>query len=316
MYDRIVDHSLVHSTSPESGNRQHQRSVHSSIDQVQIALAIADESMLKTVLTACLPAIAPQHQIGHVSSVIGVRVPSGDTVDAVLSFDHITCVLADDGSSIEPFSPCLGKNAVDCRREISYLTRCESDLQTFVHHMPLGETLAILSHCGFSSSQIQAILHLPQDGWYKTWWYMLDDSGEFTVPFHRCIRTRHYPDGALTIQYKDRFPETKPPCFKSERMRVLVFILREDQRFSEVVSAVNCSRDQLGIHHAVLIGDRLSELEARGFLSQQVSLYTATDLPVYTRADCMICANDDCPMYQQSDSPVMTCRKFCVSDWL
>ncbi len=315
MYDRIVDHSLVSQDMSGQGDRWSQGTMKNRIEQVQIALAIADEPMLKTLLTDCTRSIAPLHQIGNISSVIGVRMPSGDGIDAVLTYDHIICILTGADADIEPFTPCEGKSATECEREIAHLTRCESDLQTLMHHAPLAETLALLTHVGFSSSQIHAILNLPQDAWHKTWWYMLDDNGLFSVPFHRRLRARHHADGAVTIQYKDQFPTTKPSCFSSQQKQVVVAIRRDHQSFSESLSTINYSREQLGICHAILICDRLSELEARGFLSQQVSLYTASELAVYPRADCMICVNSDCPMSHRPDSPVTTCRQFCVGDW-
>ena len=315
MYNRIVDHSLVPHGTSKQGDRWAQGTVNSHIDQVQIALAIADESMLKTLLTDCTRPIAPLHQIGHTSSVISLRIPSGDTVDAVLTYDHIVCIPTDSDLEHEPFTPCVGKSATECQREIACLTRCESDLQTFVHHSPFAETLTALTYAGFSPSQIHTILNLPQDGWHKTWWYTLDENGEFSIPFHRRMRTRQYTDGTVTIQYKDHFPSTKPPCFSRQSERVLITIHREDQSFSDILSTINYGREQLGIGHAILICDRLSELEARGFLSQHVSLYSASDLSVSTHADCMICVNEDCPMSHRADSPVLTCRRFCVGDW-
>lgn len=314
MYDRMVDQSLVRQGTFGQDNRRSAGAVTTHIDQVQIALAIADESMLKTLLTDCLQTIAPIHQIGHISSSIGVRTPGGETVDAVLTYEQIHCIPTDSDPELEPFAPCEGKSAKECERELAQLTRCESELQTFVHHASLSATLASLTHARFSPSQIHTILNLPHDGWYKTWWYGLDENGEFSIPFHRRMRTRQYPDGSVTIQYKDHYPSTKPACFSSQRQRVVVAIHQDNQSFSSVLSSINASREQLGIDHAILICDRLSELEARGFLSQHVSLYTASDLCVYAHADCMICVNYDCPMNHKEDSPVVTCRQFCLGD--
>jgi len=315
MYDRIVDHSLIPRDASRSGDRWTQVGASSSVDQMQIALAIADETLLKTLLTDSTRPIVPLHQIGHVSSTIGVRVSSGEIVDAVLTYEHVRCIPADGEADIDPFIPCINKSATECQREIAHLTRCESDLQTLVHHTPLAETLAVLTQSGFSPNQIRTILHLPQDAWYKTWWYALDDQGEFTTPFHRRIRSRQYTDGAITIQYVDQFPMTKPPCFRSLIQRVVVSIHREDQSFSHTLATVNASREQLGTDQAILLCDRLSELEARGYLSQHVSLYTASELAIPSHADCMICVNADCPMNRRIDSPVTTCRNFCVGDW-
>ncbi|MEB3212359.1 MAG: hypothetical protein VKL39_13440 [Leptolyngbyaceae bacterium] len=316
MYNRIVDQSLVHHPTSGSGESRSSGTVTSPIDQVQIALAIADESTLKTLLADCLQRIAPLHQIGKISSIIGVRTPDGDTVDAVLTYDRIHCIPADSDPEIEPFAPCEGKSANECEREMAHLTRCSSGLRTVVHHVSLSDALAALTNARLSPSQIHTIVNLPHDAWYKTWWYELDKSGEFSIPFHRRIRTRQYADGSVTIQYKDyySYSTTKPICFSSQRQQVVVAIHRENQSFSTVLSSINANREQLGVDHALLICDRLSELEARGYLSQQVSLYTASDLCVYAHADCMICVNHDCPMHRRSDSPVVTCRMFCLGD--
>lgn len=314
MYNRIVDQRLVSHYAHEPGDRRSSNTVTSPIDQLQIALAIADESMLKTLLADCLQIIAPLHQIGKISSTIGVRMPSGDVVDAVLTYDQVCCIPIDSDSELEPFAPCEGKSAHECEREMAYLTRCTSGMQTIVHHASLSDALAVLTRARLSPHQIHTILNLSYDAWCKTWWYGLDDNGEFSIPFHRRIRTRQYADGSVTIQYKDYYSAVKPICFSSQRQRVVIAIHRENQSFSTVLSSINASREQLGIHQALLICDRLSELEARGFLSQQVSLYTASDLYVYAHADCAICVNRDCPMNHRKDSPVVTCRQFCLGD--
>jgi hypothetical protein len=314
MYNRIVDQSLVHHTRDRQEEYRSSDTVHSRIDQVQIALAIADESMLKSLLTDCLQTIAPLHQIGTISSTIGVRTPSGETTDAVLTFDQIHCIPSESDLNTQPFWPCDGKSATECEREFAWLTRCTSGLQTAVHHASLSDTLTALTSARLSPSQIHTILNLPRDAWHKTWWYGLDEYGNFTIPFHRWMRMRQHPDGSLTIQYKDYYSDTKPQCFSSQQQQVVVAIHQENESFSGVLSAINARREQLGIPYALLICDRLSELEARGFLSQHVSLYTASDLSVYAHADCMICVNRECPMNHQADSPVVTCRQFCLGE--
>lgn len=296
------------------------RSVHSSetshIDQVQIALAIADESMLKSLLVSSTPAVAEAHRVGSVSSTIGIRLDAHQSLDAVLEFEDIHCVMAESETEIEHYLGMFNKSAHERQRELARLTQCKSELQTMLHHATPVQTISSLSQVGFAPHQIQSILQLPYDAWHKSWWYSLDENGNFSLPFHRIMRTRRYADGTFTLQYRDFFSQEKPVCFKSQSQKVIVAIQDQNQSFSSLLSSINYGRDQLDIDRVILIGDRLSELEARGFVSQGVSLYAASDLILPSRADCRICAQHDCPMNQRDDSPVATCRKFCVGDWL
>ena len=64
-------------------------------DRVQIALAIADPLVLKSLLTDCTPPIAPAHHIGGISTQIGVPVESRKAIDGIIRFELIRCILAD-----------------------------------------------------------------------------------------------------------------------------------------------------------------------------------------------------------------------------
>lgn len=308
-------HSTHDSSHHDSGDDVPPPRPPSPVEQVQLALAIADEAGLKALLTDCTPPLAQRHRIGATSSTISIRLDTHETVDALVEFEDITCVPAESDADVERTMESWGLSASERIRELSRLTRCESDLQTLLHHATLAQTLSHLAHVGFSPQHIQDILHLPTDAWHKSWWYTLDDLGNFAIPFHRRIRTRRYADGTFTIQYKDYFPYEKPTCFKSRAQKVLVAIQDPSQGFGPLMSSINYGREKLGIDRAILIGDRLSELEARGFVSQGVSLYAASDLLLPTRANCMLCANHSCPMNHRQDSPVTTCRSFCLGEW-
>jgi len=281
-------------------------------DQLQIALAIADESTLKSLLIRCTPPITQPHRVGSVSSQVGVPVDSRQAIDGILSFEDITCVLA---SSPEEISRHIAAN-IDPKkldREYAKLTRCESELHTLGNNLTLAQAIARLSHAGFSPKQVDEIINLPNEAWHKSWWYALDEVGHFTVPFLRLIRPLRYPDGTYTLQYRDHFAQDKPPSFSTQGQKVLVEIKTPAQTFRRTIERINLFRHQMGIQKALIIGDRLTELEARGFISQGISVYTTQQpVAIHAEADCTACANFDCPMYRRPDSPVVMCRSFCL----
>ena len=279
-------------------------------DEIQLALAIADEPVLRSLLVDATPIIAPPHRIGSVTAEIGVPgLDSDRAIDGILRFEAIHCVLAstqpEDGGA-----PTI--NSQPRLRDYSSLTRCRSELYTLAQDVPLSQAIALLNQAGFDPKQVRTILHLPHDAWHKTWWYTLDAAGYLTVPFQRFIRTRQYADGAVTLQYKDYYAEERPLCFKSKDHRTPVIIKSECHGFRETLEKINQAREQLDARQAILISDMLSGLEAQGFIRQGVSLYTAQALRLPVRANCAVCANLSCPMKGRSDSPVMTCAHFSL----
>ena len=280
-------------------------------EEMQLALAIADEPVLRSLLVEATPAIAPRHRIGSITAEIGVPMLGGDrSIDGILRFESIHCVLAntqpEDGQTPKAFSSCYRI------RDYSHLTRCRSELYTLAQDIPLSQAIALLTHTGFSPEQVTAILHLPHDAWHKSWWYTLDAAGYLTVPFQRFIRTRQYADGAVTIQYKDYYPEERPLCFKSKDQRTPVIIKSEFQGFRETLEKVNQAKEQLDTHQAVLICDTLSGLEAQAFIRQGVSLYATSPLRLPVQVNCAHCTNLGCPMNGRGDSPVITCARFSL----
>lgn len=278
-------------------------------DQVQIALAIAEENVLKSLLVNCTPAIAQYHQIGSISSTIGVPVTAKKAIDGIVQFESIHCVLTDAPVEIDAPRPETSVGNFPRRRDHS-LTRCESELQTLGQTLPMAQAIALLAHSGFSPRQVEDILNLPYEAWHKTWWCSLDSDGNYTIPFLRYIRTLRYADGTFTVQYKDYFSSEKPTCFSSQPQKVLVEIKPELGSFSKTLERINYSREQSHIEKAILICNSLTDLEAQGFISQGISLYSAAELVLPMQANCATCASHRCPMQGKVDSPIVMCRQF------
>ena len=289
-------------------DQQRSKALH---DEIQLALAIADEPVLRSLLVETTPIIAPPHRIGSITAEIGVPLLSADSsIDGILRFEAIHCVLANTQPEEAPAPTAFSSH--HRMRDYSQLTRCHSELYTLAQDVPLSQAIALLTQAGFRAEQVNTILHLPNDAWHKSWWYTLDAAGYLTVPFQRFIRTRQYADGAFTIQYKDYYAEERPLCFKSKDQRVPVAIKSEFQGFRETLGKINQARAQLGARQAILICDTLSGLEAQGFIRQGVSLYTISSLRLPVRVNCALCANLGCPMNGRKDSPVITCARFSL----
>jgi bacterioferritin-associated ferredoxin len=283
-------------------------------DQIQIALAIAEEDILKSLLTDCIAPIAQPHRIGAISSTIGIPIKAKKVVDGIIHYEAIDCVLVDTPVETDPqrAEANLGNSP---RWRNQGLTRCESETRILGQTVPMPQAIALLAHSGFSPHQVEDILNLPYEAWHKTWWYTVDADGNFTVPFLRMIRTLRYTDGTFTIQYKDYYSDIKPTCFKGQEQKVLVEIQPEMHSFSKTLEKINYSRDRCGIERAILICNSLSELEARGFISQGISIYTASAVNLPIQADCTTCIHHDCPMHNLERSPVVMCHHFEVNDW-
>jgi hypothetical protein len=280
-------------------------------DRVQLGLAIADEITLKSLLTNSTPPIIQPHRLGGVRSAVGVPVTSSLTVDATLEFEELQCVLAvpeELEQQIAEYSRLKGN-----QRGYLDLIRCEADTKTLGQFLPLANAIAMLNQAGFSTEQVQHILNLPYDGWDKSWWYQADAQGEFTVPFLRLMRTRRHPDGTITLQYKDFFAQQQPTCFKSCTHKLLIEILPSAHKFAQVIAKINLARQQSGLSEALLICDQISDLEARAFISQNISLYASHEIALPVWANCLTCSNESCPLQGESDSPVLLCRQFCLN---
>lgn len=280
-------------------------------DRVQIALAIAGETLLKSLLCDCLPPLAQLHRIGSVSTSIGIPLQSHTAADGIIEYESIHCQLIDASEDLKRIIAAYAERYGNHRGYLD-LTRCEAETRTLGQGIPLAQAIALLIQAGFSHAQVQSILHLPYDAWYKSWWYTTDGEGKFSVPFLRLIRTFRYADGNHTLQYKDFFAQDKPTCFKSESCKVLIDIRAEPTGFRETLERINTARQQLGMAQALLICDRITDLEARAFISQNISVYATTELALPAQANCEICANSQCPLNGNHDSPVLTCHRFCL----
>ena len=60
-------------------------------DEIQIALAVADEIKLKSLVTNCYPPILPWNCITHISSRVGVPVQYKQAADGVISLEGTIC---------------------------------------------------------------------------------------------------------------------------------------------------------------------------------------------------------------------------------
>lgn len=298
-----------HTLTPPVQEREPSRSMR---DRIQIALAIADETALKSLLVDCMPAIASPQLLGNIHSSVGVPIGlKNKAIDGILQFEELHCVLADSPAHIDP--KLAERSTWDhTHREFSSLTRCESEMHILGQTITLAQALLLLNQAGFSHPQVESILHLPSEAWHKSWWYTRDAEGAFTVPFLRLMRTLRYSDGTLTLQYKDYYSQVKPSCFHSHERKVVIEIKPELHNFRKTLAKINHARQVSGIDKALLICDAIPELEAKGFISQGISLYTANELILPVPANCAVCATQDCPLRGVADSPVMTCCRFCL----
>ncbi|MBE9136779.1 hypothetical protein IQ254_06100 [Nodosilinea sp. LEGE 07088] len=291
--------------------RAHSPIAHSPIvADPQLALAVADEPFLRSLLTESLPAIAHPHEIGTVAVQVAVPLPypAQGRMDAVLTFEHINCVLA--GSYPEaPPTPDLSNH-----RQYEAITPCHSDLATLAHNVPITEAEALLARSGFTLEEVQYILNLPNQGWHKSWWYSLTPEGFLTVPFQRHIRSRCYTDGTVTLQFKDHYAQQRPEAFRSQPQKLPVVVHSPQVSFCDNLAHINLSRQTVGSPQAILIADDLSELEIEGYIRQNVSLYRQRSLELVTSASCPTCAQAKCPLQGVDSSPVLACRSFRPAD--
>ncbi|MEO0803772.1 MAG: hypothetical protein AAFY57_16045 [Cyanobacteria bacterium J06642_2] len=276
-------------------------------NRIQVALAIADPEILKSLLTHCQPVIASPKAIGTISSAIGITTHhSKRSADGIIRYESVQCRLPPSQDASNPLAVDWGWNARDYHR----CTQCESGTQVLLENATMTYAQATLIDTGFSFDTARQIIHLPPTAHYKSWWYALDKAGQFSQPFLRSIRTVRFADGTLTLKYKDHFEDLQPPCFHSQPQEVLVEIRPKIQNFGKVLDAINRHRHSLEIDRAVLICDRIDDYDAQGFASQGISLYPAIDLMLPVRANCATCVCMSCALQGQLDSPVSMCRQF------
>lgn len=290
--------------APSSPFAQRQPVNRTAATDPQLALAVADDSFLRSLLTESLPAIARPHEIGSVAVEVSVPLLHQGCIDAVLTFEHINCVLAGSYPEVPP-PPELSSH-----RQYEAITPCHSELSTLAHNVPLTEAEALLARSGFSDSDIQHILHLPTQGWHKSWWYSLTPEGFLTVPFQRTIRSRCYTDGTVTLQFKDHYAQQRPEGFHSQPQKLPVVVHSPQVSFCDNLAQINLSRQVLATPQAILIADDLTELEVEGYIRQNVSLYRQRSLEYLLNANCRSCGQANCPLQGVDSSPVLACRSF------
>ena len=234
-----------------------QQTVSSSFGAVvecQLALAIANVSVFRSRLYDCAPALAAPEEIDRVAVHIGVPV-AGGTIDANLDFERVHCVPA---------------NYADCtlgpQRSVTY----QSGLQTLAERVRPQDAMALLTHVGFEPRQVSQLMHLPSQGWHKSWWRQIGPTGSC---FQRWMRLRRYANGTITLQYQDYFSQDRPPCFYARSESVPVLVRRSGVSFAETLGRLNRTRAALQTAHIILVCDELPEIESEAFMRQNVSLY-------------------------------------------
>lgn len=242
-------------------------------DQIQIALAVADEVKLKSLVANCYPPMICHDFIGKIFSEIGVPVKYKQSADAIITFENVWCVPA---HPEEKFDDRLFENQEE------FIRRFED------YDMSLEDVESLLAISGLTPKQVQEILQLPRLGvylssatcWHESWWYMRDSNGRLTIPFLRKIRIVDTGfkkvKSTFTIQHSN-YCKLPPQSLRGEEQKVLIEIKTEIQSFGEVMEQINRYRKWLGIDKAILICDTVSDLEAEGFISQGISIYPAKE---------------------------------------
>ncbi|NJN86551.1 MAG: hypothetical protein HC881_09860 [Leptolyngbyaceae cyanobacterium SL_7_1] len=130
----MAHHTLTYTNSPHSTKPTPRH------EQLQIALAIADEAALKSLLLHCTPPIADSHSLGTITASIGIPLTPKKSLDGLLKFETIHCQLL---ASPPQSSPRSDEPRHFPQRRDSELVRCESELRT------LGQGLALAQRSPF-----------------------------------------------------------------------------------------------------------------------------------------------------------------------
>jgi hypothetical protein len=278
----------------------------------QLALAVADEVYLRSLLTDSLPTLAQPHEIGAISIQVGVPLQQHPqySIDGVLTFEHIHCVLAGSSPQVPPLPE------FHTHTEYQSVTHCHSDLATLAENVAPSEAVDLLARAGFDADQIRQILQLPSQAWHHSWWYALGPEGFVAVPFQRHIRSRCFADGTFTLQFKDDYAQDRPHGFRSQSQAVPVMVHQDSLSFGENLTRLNRARRELNVAQALLIATDLTELEIEGYIRQNVSLNNQRGMQRPLTAHCRLCHRDLCPLHGVDSSPVMACRSFLPAEAL
>lgn len=274
-------------------------------EQVQVALAVGNEGLLRRILTDSWPAVLRPSRIGSVQAEVAVPMGErGQWVDGLLKVGRVVCALAGSHPEVPP------EPVIHDHNHYQFLTGCVSGLYTLAHNQPLSQVLALLAKVGFAEEAIDQILNLPYQAWHKSWWYQADAEGSLSIPFQRFIRTRRYGDGTLTLQYKDYYAQEPPEGFFDAPVQLPVVIRRPQEGFMATLERINQARQALAAERALLVVDALSPVEVEGFTNQKVSVYSPQALAVAAPADCYHCIQEACPLQGQVHSPVLVCQGY------
>lgn len=254
-------------------------------DQLQIALAVADEAKLKSLVANCYPPILPWNCITRISSRVGVPVQYKQAADGVISFEGTVCEqkeLSDSevanmaGQYIKDFQRnrddyCLLRGFFTKTRVI--YEPCEPSLEGVCGYLKELEcsSIAISNTLQMSVEWLDSNSTEPV---YEINCSVKTDAGKESVK--RLIKICDGPD-SFVILCQDFVSPQCPVIFRNTHSRILVEIKTEIQSFGEVVEQINRYREKLGIQKAILICDTVSDLEAKGFISQEISIYPAKD---------------------------------------
>ncbi len=238
--------------------------------QLEMLLAIASDSQRRSLLTDCTPPIISAPQLGGVQLHLGVPNGQGQAIgDGVLVYEELTCQLAwpDLKSGDRPW---LTQNAS--------LTAHQSPLQTLGWRVPLAEAIALLTYGGFSETQIDHLLHLPWDGWHRSWWHPITPSGPGPIPFRRHLRVRLHPEGTYILQYQDHYHQDAPPCFRSQWHTLPLVIHQPNCSLGEHLLRLHQAQQDCQSPHTLLLAGPLSPLEETAFTQQGVPHYPISRL--------------------------------------
>ncbi|MGD1907518.1 MAG: hypothetical protein ACFB0C_16240 [Leptolyngbyaceae cyanobacterium] len=253
-------------------------------DQIQLALAIADDGILRSLLTESTPAISRSQQLGQTQVTVGVPLADDTTmIDAVVAYESLKCALLDESPPPEHTAQ----------------VRCQSGLQTLGWRVNIAEAIALLSHGGFQEHHIQRILHLPSQGWHRSWWSTFDRQGNLGHPFQRWFRCRSYGDGTYILQYRDHYAQVAPPCFRGTWHQVPVVIASPEQGFGQLLMTLRRAQASLKTDHGILLSAPLNELEREGFMRQGISVYALGNQSLGTQASLPGVMQGQAPTQQQ-----------------
>ncbi|NER84312.1 MAG: hypothetical protein F6K42_33210, partial [Leptolyngbya sp. SIO1D8] len=99
-----------------------------------------------------------------------------------------------------------------------------------------------------------------------------------------------------TLQYRDHYPQDAPPCFRGIWHQVPVMIAHSGSQFGDILTRLRKARHVLKAQRCLLLADKLTDLEAEGYMRQGVSLYPLQQSTLVDEAAGHHCNNPLCPL--------------------